>query len=29
MALSADGVAEEAILLSRSIVVKHSFTPEI
>jgi len=29
MALSADGAAEEAILLSRSMVVEHSFTPEI
>jgi len=29
MALSADGAAEEAVLLSRSMVVEHSFTPEI
>lgn len=29
MALSADGAAEEAILLARSMVVEHSFTPEI
>jgi len=29
MALSADGAIEEAVLLSRSMVVEHSFTPEI
>jgi len=29
MALSADGAPEEAVLLSRSMVVEHSFTPEI
>lgn len=29
MALSADGAAEEAVLLARSMVVEHSFTPEI
>jgi len=29
MALSSDGAAEEAILLTRAMVVEHSFTPEI
>jgi len=29
MALSVDGAAEEEIFLSRSMVVEHSFTPEI
>lgn len=29
MALSSDGAAEEAILLLRSMVVEHSFTPDI
>jgi len=29
MALSVDGAAEKEIFLSRSMVVEHSFTPEI